>query len=45
MKSETTAPEPTKAHLPTLVMAWLAVGLPLLWGVVMSLKKAMALFH
>ena len=27
-----------------LVLAWLAVGLPLIWGVVMTLKKAMALF-
>ena len=28
----------------TLALAWLAVGLPLLWGVVQTLKKAMALF-
>jgi hypothetical protein len=27
-----------------LALAWLAVGLPLLWGVVQTLKKAMALF-
>ena len=27
-----------------LVMAWLAVGVPLAWGVVETLKKAMALF-
>jgi hypothetical protein len=27
-----------------LVLAWLAVGGPLLWGVVQTLKKAMALF-
>ena len=29
----------------TLVLAWLAVGLPLLWGVEQTLAKAMALFH
>jgi len=28
----------------TLALAWLAVGVPLLWGVVQTLKKAMALF-
>jgi hypothetical protein len=27
-----------------LTLAWLAVGLPLAWGVVMTLHKAMALF-
>ena len=27
-----------------LTLAWLAVGGPLLWGVVQTLKKAMALF-
>jgi hypothetical protein len=28
----------------TLVLAWLAVGLPLLWGVVETLQKAVKLF-
>ena len=28
----------------TLALAWLAVGIPLAWGVVETLKKAMALF-
>jgi hypothetical protein len=28
----------------TLALAWLAVGGPLLWGVVETLRKAMALF-
>jgi hypothetical protein len=27
-----------------LALAWLAVGIPLLWGVFMTLKKALALF-
>jgi hypothetical protein len=27
-----------------LALAWLAVGVPLLWGVVQTLKKALALF-
>ena len=29
----------------THVMAWVAVGVPLLWGVVETLTKAMALFR
>ena len=28
-----------------LALAWLAVGAPLLWGVVMTLEKALALFR
>jgi hypothetical protein len=28
-----------------LVLAWLAVGVPLLWGVVQTLRKATALFR
>ena len=28
-----------------IALAWLAVGLPLLWGVVQTLRKAMALFR
>jgi len=28
-----------------LALAWLAVGVPLLWGVVETLRKAMALFR
>jgi hypothetical protein len=27
-----------------LALAWMAVGIPLVWGVVETLKKAMALF-
>jgi hypothetical protein len=27
------------------LLAWLAVGLPLLWGVAMTIGKAAALFH
>jgi len=28
----------------TLVLAWLGVGLPLLWGVLQTLEKTLALF-
>lgn len=28
-----------------IALAWLAVGAPLLWGVVQTLRKAMALFQ
>jgi hypothetical protein len=36
-------PAPRSAGL--LVFAWLFVGLPLVWGVVQTILKAMALFH
>jgi hypothetical protein len=29
----------------TLAMAWLAVGLPLIWGVTETVRKAAALFR
>lgn len=28
----------------TMIFAWAAVGVPLLWGVAQTLKKALALF-
>jgi hypothetical protein len=34
---------PPKTKL-ILALAWLAVGLPLLWGVLQTFKKALALF-
>jgi hypothetical protein len=35
----------TQASSPlVLILAWLAVGIPLLWGVSTTLKKALALF-
>jgi len=39
----TNTPVPQRQSL-TLALAWLAVGLPLAWGVVQTLKKALALF-
>ena len=30
---------------PVLAAAWLAVGLPLLWGVAQTIKKALPLFN
>jgi len=40
-----TAPKPVASSIsPALVLAWLAVGLPLAWGVWETLKKALALF-
>jgi hypothetical protein len=43
----TTEDRATKAsHNPVvLFLAWAAVGVPLLWGVALTLKKALALFH
>ncbi len=46
------SPTPVASHsqgnpsqLPRLVLAWLFVSLPLLWGVLQTLKKAAALFR
>jgi hypothetical protein len=33
------------SQLPLLVFAWLFVSVPLLWGVLQTLKKAAALFR
>jgi MFS family permease len=33
------------AFSPTLLLAWAAVGIPLAWGVSMTVLKALALFH
>ncbi|HEU4583481.1 MAG TPA: hypothetical protein VFS67_34725 [Polyangiaceae bacterium] len=35
---------PSGGQLVTLVLAWLGVGLPLLWGVLQTLEKTLALF-
>jgi len=35
--------QPTSTAL--LVVFWLYVGIPLAWGVISTLQKAMALFH
>jgi hypothetical protein len=34
----------TRDQTLVLVLAWLAVGAPLLWGVAQTISKAMALF-
>ena len=34
-----------KGQAVTLVLSWTAVGLPLLWGVVETLRKTFALFQ
>jgi len=45
----TSAEKPQSTSQPNgalkLALAWLAVGVPLLWGVVQTLHKAMALFR
>jgi hypothetical protein len=35
---------PQSSSVVVLLLAWLAVGVPLLWGVAATLKKALALF-
>lgn len=40
-----TSASPSELSSPaTLAFAWLIVGIPLLWGVITTLKKALALF-
>jgi hypothetical protein len=44
MASETTnSARPSRPVI--LVLAWLAVGLPLFWGVAQTIKKTLALFN
>ena len=33
------------SQIGAMILAWAAVGLPLLWGVAQTLKKALALFR
>jgi hypothetical protein len=44
MATESTGTTAPPGNAVKLVLAWLAVGGPLLWGVVETLRKAMALF-
>ena len=40
------APRETAMGSPVvLALAWLAVGVPLLWGVAQTIKQSLALFH
>jgi hypothetical protein len=39
------SPEPPRSSAGLLLVAWLFVGIPLVWGVTQTLFKAMALFH
>jgi hypothetical protein len=42
--SSSAAPAAGGGQIVTLVLAWLGVGLPLLWGVLQTLEKTLALF-
>jgi hypothetical protein len=42
--SSSHAPAAGGGQIVTLVLAWLGVGLPLLWGVLQTLEKTLALF-
>jgi hypothetical protein len=44
MTNETTESGSRATLTMKLALAWLAVGVPLLWGVVQTVEKAMALF-
>ena len=44
--TSTTADHPSRTRdALMLTLAWLAVGLPLLWGVVQTIEKTLALFR
>ena len=37
--------QPSKSNTVALVLAWAFVGIPLTWGVVMTLRNALVLFQ
>ena len=41
--TQSSTPAPASAWF-TLALAWLAVGLPLIWGVAQTVRKALPLF-
>jgi hypothetical protein len=45
MHMESNRPVAGSTRTGAMLLAWAAVGLPLLWGVAQTLKKALALFH
>lgn len=45
MTRQGSEPEPTPGHWGLVALAWLLVGIPLLWGVWTTLQKAAALFR
>lgn len=36
---------PNRTHITELILAWAFVGIPLLWGVLQTLRNAMKLFQ
>jgi hypothetical protein len=44
MTTEPARPPSSSSPL-ILILAWLAVGLPLLWGVALTISKALVLFR
>ena len=43
-RAQTAAAPAGGGQVVTLVLAWLGVGLPLVWGVLQTLEKTLALF-
>jgi hypothetical protein len=41
----TTKNPPHARHPLTVTLAWVAVGVPLLWGIAQTVQKALALFQ
>jgi hypothetical protein len=44
-QAETQPGSPSISHPMVVVLAWLGVGLPLLWGIEQTVHKALALFE
>jgi hypothetical protein len=44
MTDQDQQPEPAPAQWGLVALAWIAVGLPLAWGILTTLKKAALLF-
>ena len=40
-----TPPPSTRTTVTHLILAWAFVGIPLLWGVLQTLRNALKLFH
>jgi hypothetical protein len=45
MSTQSVEQTKTKSSAPWVALAWLAVGVPLLFGIAQTVSKAAALFH
>jgi hypothetical protein len=45
MSSDANPPSPRPTPMAVVLAAWLFVGAPLVWGILQTMKKAVALFQ